>query len=711
MKEKEIKRKRQVILEFMSEKSYVPMKARQMASLFMVEKKDFLEFRELLNELEEEYKVRKNKKSQYIICKEDYEQGVFKVHEKGYGFVIRDNNEDDIYIPEGKTKGALNQDVVLVRIVKEKEDSYSAEGEIVKVIKHEKQTLVGIFQKSRNFGFVVPDDKKLGSDIFVSKKKFLGAKDGQKVVVKITVYPKKGKKAEGEIIEILGNPDEAGIDVLSFVKEYNLPYEFPKPVLQEAEKINQEVELTKNRLDLRKETIFTIDGPDAKDLDDAVAVKKLENGNYQLNVSIADVSHYVKENTNLDREAVLRGTSVYFLDTVIPMLPEKLSNGICSLNAGEDRYTLSVLMEIDQKGKVVSSEIHKAIICVTKRMSYPVVQKILDGQDKEVLEEYKLYLDHFKNMEELAKILKERRIQEGSLNLEIPESKVILDKQGKAIGIEKYENTFANEIIEQFMLTANETVAERFFWLEAPFIYRVHEQPDLDKVEELNKLLFNLGYKIKVNQDIIYSKSFAEVLEKAKGTEEEKIISNFILHTLKIARYEKENKGHFGLSSKYYCHFTSPIRRYPDLFIHRIISKYIQKNYQMEEEEKQKYLNEAEEYAKTSSECEKVAQKVERESVEMKKAEYMQDKIGEEYEAIVSNVTPFGIFVELENTIEGLIRFENLGNEYFEYDDEHKQLIGERSKTVYKIGDRIYVRLIEANKALRKISFEKIDKK
>ena len=587
----------------------------------------------------------------------------------------------------------------------------------------EKDKYVGVFQKSKNFGFVVLDDKKIKTDIYISKKNSKKAKNNQKVVVQILKLPEKNKKAEGRILEILGNINQAGVDMMSLIKEYDLPYEFPESVINEAKAIKQEVSKKDipNRLDLRNKIIFTVDGEDAKDLDDAVSVEKLKNGNYLLNVSIADVSYYVQEKSKLDKEAIIRGTSIYMLDRVIPMLPKELSNGICSLNQKEDRFAITVLMEINSKGEVVSSDIQKSIIKVTRRMSYKEVQTILDvinnEEDKKIfnlkdkeklLEECKPYFEHFKRMEELANILKQKREKAGSLNLDIPESKITLNEQGVAIKVEKYDMYFANEIIEQFMLTANETVAEKFYWLEAPFIYRVHEVPDEEKIDELNKFLWNLGYKIKGNKDNIHPKAFAEVLEEVKSKPEERVVSNLVLRTLKVARYEAENKGHFGIASKYYCHFTSPIRRYPDLFIHRIISKYLEENYQLKESEIEKYSGQAVKYAQRSSEREKIAQKVERDAESIKKAEYMQSKIGKEYEGIISSITSFGMFVELPNTVEGLIHFEDLGNEYFIYDEERKTLQGEKSKKIYKIGDSIKVCVIFADKLTRKVDFEKI---
>ena len=630
-----------LVLDFMKKKEYVPMKAKELASIFDVHNEDKEELKQILKKLEQEGKITKNRRNRYSI--------------------------------------------------------------------NEIKTLVGTFKNSRNFGFVIPDNRKSSKDVFISKKQIHGAKENDKVVVQIIKEETEIKKPEGKIIEIIGQADEAEVDLLSIVKEYKLPYEFPKQVLEEAKQIAN-ISLNKsdeiNRKDFRKEEIFTIDGEDAKDLDDAISVEKLDNGNYKLSVHIADVSNYVKEGSFLDKEAIIRGTSVYMLNKVIPMLPKELSNGICSLNEGKDRLTLSVIIEIDNSGNIISSEVVKGIIKVTKRMSYTGVQKVLDECPNE---DYMPYVEHIKLMAELAHILEDKRKSQGYLDLDIPESKITLDKNGFAIDVEKYETTFANQIIEQFMLTANEQIAEKFYWLEAPFIYRVHETPDQEKISELNKFLMNFGYKIKGSKESIHPKAFSSILEDVKGKDEEKLVSNLILRTLKIARYEAENKGHFGIAGKYYCHFTSPIRRYPDLYIHRIISKYIETNNMPSQEyiDNQKEL--AVKYAASSSECEKTAQKAEREADDLKKAEFMQNKIGEIYDGIISSVTNFGLFVELENTVEGLIRFENLGNEYFEYDDDRKRLIGEQTKVQYKIGDKIKIQVIEANKSLKRVAFEKYE--
>ena len=698
----------QKILDFMSDDDYVPMKAKEIAMLMRVPKNEYHDFLEVIGKLELELKIEKNRKNRYKISEKTYYDGYYRKNAKGFGFVKLEDREDEIYISKENSLNALNGDHVLIEITEKENKIKRAEGKIVRILKHEKDTVVGTFQYNKNFGFVIPDDKNFGTDIYISKRNFGKARNNHKVLVKITKYPKNGKKAEGKIIEVLGNVNEAGVDMLSIIKEHNLPAKFPEAVVEEAKKCGDKVDKKDipNRRDFRNEIIFTIDGEDAKDLDDAVRVEKLENGNYRLEVHIADVSYYVKENSLLDSEALVRGTSIYMLGRVIPMLPRELSNGICSLNAGEDRFTLSCIMEIDNNGNVVSSDICKGIICVTERMSYTNVQKILDGKDEEVLERYKPYIKDFKLMEELAKILKNRRLKNGYLNLDIPETKIELDIDGKAIGVGKYETTFANEIIEQFMLTANETVAEKFYWLDAPFIYRVHEEPDLEKVKELNKFLYNYGLKIRLSKDNIYPKEFAKVLDEIKGKEEERVISTLVLRTLKLARYEAKNRGHFGIASKYYCHFTSPIRRYPDLFIHRVISKYLENNYVIDENEYNILKKQAEDRSIKSSEREKIATEVEREAIKLKMAEYMESKIGEEYDAIISSITSFGIFAELENTIEGLIRFEDLGDEYFIYNEERKILIGELTKKTYKIGDKIRIRVARASKELREIDFE-----
>ena len=585
--------------------------------------------------------------------------------------------------------------------------------------------ITGTFEKSRNFGFVIPDNHNIKGDIFISKSNWKKAKNNQKVLVEITKKASKDKKAEGRIIEILKDINEIDLDMMTMVEEFKLPYEFPKKVIEEAKRISKQKVSLKSRADFRDKEIFTIDGEDAKDLDDAVSVELNEDGTYNLGVYIADVSHYVKEESELDKEAIIRGTSVYMFDRVIPMLPTQLSNGCCSLNTGKDRYAICVNMRINQKGQVIDSDIKKCVINVTKRMSYNEVTAILEGNSKEyidnsnkyksekyvnkVLKENEQFFNHFMRMRDLAEILKNKRKKDGYLSLDIPESKITLSKIGKPLNVEPYETTISNDIIEQFMLIANETVAEHFYWLNAPFIYRVHDKPSEEKIKELNKYLFSFGYRIKGKKDDVKPKAFSQILDDVKGKEEENVVSNLLLRTLKIARYEATNKGHFGIASKFYCHFTSPIRRYPDLFIHRVISKYLESNYVLSEELINKLNILATIYAESSSICEQNATKAERESKDMKKAEYMEQHLWEEYDGIVSGVTNFGLFVQLHNTIEGLVRFENMGNEYFTYDEEKKTLTGENSGKKYKLGDSVKVRVIEARKDTRKCAFELIN--
>ncbi len=670
-------------------------------------------------------------------------EGKFIGNKRGFGFVEVEELGEDIFIPIHSKNGAMNNDTVSVKVQKGQQGKRK-EGQVLKVLKRNTSEIVGLFQKSKNFGFVIPDDEKY-NDIFISKSNWRKAKNNQKVVVKITKYPNSKSKAEGQITEILGNVNSAKADMLSLIREFNLSSEFPTKVIKEAKECTKEKISVEGRLDLRSKEMFTIDGEDAKDLDDAVFVEKDEDGIYTLGVNIADVSHYVKDGSELNREAIVRGTSVYMLNSVIPMLPTELSNGICSLNQKEDRYALSAIMKINQKGDVIDSEIRKSVIRVTKRMNYHQVAAIIDrdnllksvdkirdlpnnkkGKTKKdnekqekkgsefttksyvqnAINENKEYIEHFDRMKELAIILKERRKKNGYISLDIPETYITYNEKGEPIDIKPYETNFANEIIEQFMLTANETVAETFFFLEAPFIYRVHEKPEEEKIVELNKYLFNFGYRIKGKKDDVKPKAFAQILDDIKGKEEEKVISNLLLRTLKIAKYEAENKGHFGIASKYYCHFTSPIRRYPDLFIHKIISKYIEKDYNVSQSFIEKAQAKAIKYAETSSDCEQNATKAERESEKIKKAEYMENKIGEEYEGIVSSITSFGMYVELSNTIEGLVKFENMYDDYYMYNEINKTLIGKESKRTYKLGDKVKIKVIEASKITRRINFE-----
>jgi len=638
-------------------------------------------------------------------------RGTFEANERGFGFVRPENEEeDDIFIAPDDIKGAMHGDIVEVRILSKGNEKRGPEGEIIEVIERVNKTLVGRFEKSKNFGFVVPDNKKIAQDIFIMKENTKRAKTGDKVIVQIKKWPKGRRNPEGKVIEIIGKEGDVGVDVDSIMYSYNLQQDFPALVEKELKEIPNIVSKKdiKNRRDLRDRRMVTIDSEDAKDLDDAVSVEKLDNGNILLGVHIADVSHYVRQGTELEKEALKRGTSVYLVDRVIPMLPKKLSNGICSLNAGVDRLAFSVDMEIDKTGKVVRSDIYKSVINVDERMTYTNVTKILVDKDKDLIKRYKYLMDDFKLMEKLYKILKKKRVDRGNIDFDLPEAKVILDEEGKPIEIKKYDITISNGIIEQFMLEANETVAERFNELQAPFIYRIHETPDSEKLEVFINFIYNYGYTDK-NLLKLKPKAFQEVLYKIKDKPEEKVISTIMLRSMQQAKYKEENLGHFGLAAKYYCHFTSPIRRYPDLFIHTVMSEYIENNYNVPEKKLKKLRKKSIEAAKTSSERERNAQLAERDSVDLKKAEYMEMHVGEEFTGIVSSVTGFGFFVELPNTIEGLVRVESLHDDYYVYNEKLFALVGERTRKVYKLGDEVKVQLVKASKETSRIDFEVLE--
>lgn len=633
--------------------------------------------------------------------------GIFEANERGFGFVrSEDENEADIFIPPADVKGAWDGDKVEVRVVSKGDERRGPEGIITKILERNHKKIIGRFDKSKNFAFVVPLDKKISQDIFISKSDFNGAKNNEVVTVEITKWPVSRRSAEGRVVRRLGKLGAPGVDILAIMHSYDLNEDFPKEVLAQVKKIPEEIPVAeyKKRRDLRDLKMVTIDGEDAKDLDDAVSIAKLPNGNYSLGVHIADVSYYVKEGSALDKEAYERGTSVYLVDRVIPMLPRKLSNGVCSLNAGEDRLAFSVVMEIDPKGKILGSDIFKSIVHIDERMNYSDVAKILDG-DKLSRKRYERFVSDFELMAELSGILRSCRTKRGSIDFDISEAKVILDNAGKPIAIEKYEMTVANNIIEDFMLAANETVAERFFWLEVPFMYRVHDLPDSEKLEEFSKFIFNYGYKVK-GISKLQPKALQSLLNEIKGKPEERIISTLMLRSMQQARYSAENTGHFGLAAKYYCHFTSPIRRYPDLFIHRVMSELTENGYQFKNEKRVKKLKKLSvEGAKHSSEKEREAQLAERDSVDLKMAEFMAQFIGDEFEGIISSVTSFGFFVELDNTIEGLVRVESIEDDYYIYQEKLCAMIGERTSKVYRLGDKVKVRLVRADIETRKIDF------
>ena len=648
-----------------------------------------------------------------ILKNGDFVKGKFIYNERGFGFVETDDDDKDIFIPPNMTFGSMTGDIVRVKITTPAEENHRAEGTIVDIIERKTKVLIGTFQKSKNYGFVVPDEKAMGTDIFISKKLRHKAKNGDKVVVSIKKYPEGNMSAEGEIIEVLGKSSDTNVDLISVIKAHDYKLVFPKEVNKEANSLPQVVRDIDGRVDLRDKEIFTIDGDDTKDIDDAVSLY-MDGENYILGVHIADVSTYVKSGTALDKEARKRGTSVYLIDTVIPMLPRELSNGICSLNPNEDRYALSVEMKISKSGEVLESKIFKSVIKSKIQMTYNKVYDILVNNI--VAEGYEPYVETLKLMEKLALILVDKKSKMGAIDFDMPEAKIILDENDAVVDIKLREMTIANKLIEEFMILANEVVAETFNKKELPFIYRIHEKPEVDRIEKLNTMLKNLGYpeidlnvctkKGKVNGNNL-ALQLKNVMNLAKGNENEKLVSLLVLRTMQLAKYSNENIGHFGLASEYYCHFTSPIRRYPDLFIHRVISSYLAN--ELDSKMISKYKKQAIKYAETSSEMEQEEEEAERDLYEIKKCEFMQKHVGEIYDGSISGVTSFGIFVELENTVEGLIRLENIKDDYYVYDENCMRLIGKRTNKIFKLGDKVKVKVVSANKLLRRIDFELID--
>ena len=648
-----------------------------------------------------------------ILKNGDFVKGKFIYNERGFGFVETDDDDKDIFIPPNMTFGSMTGDIVRVKITTPAEENHRAEGTIVDIIERKTKVLIGTFQKSKNYGFVVPDEKAMGTDIFISKKLRHKAKNGDKVVVSIKKYPEGNMSAEGEIIEVLGKSSDTNVDLISVIKAHDYKLVFPKEVNKEANSLPQVVRDIDGRVDLRDKEIFTIDGDDTKDIDDAVSLY-MDGENYILGVHIADVSTYVKSGTALDKEARKRGTSVYLIDTVIPMLPRELSNGICSLNPNEDRYALSVEMKISKSGEVLESKIFKSVIKSKIQMTYNKVYDILVNNI--VAEGYEPHVETLKLMEKLALILVDKKSKMGAIDFDMPEAKIILDENDAVVDIKLREMTIANKLIEEFMILANEVVAETFNKKELPFIYRIHEKPEVDRIEKLNTMLKNLGYpeidlnvctkKGKVNGNNL-ALQLKNVMNLAKGNENEKLVSLLVLRTMQLAKYSNENIGHFGLASEYYCHFTSPIRRYPDLFIHRVISSYLAN--ELDSKMISKYKKQAIKYAETSSEMEQEEEEAERDLYEIKKCEFMQKHVGEIYDGSISGVTSFGIFVELENTVEGLIRLENMKDDYYVYDENCIRLIGKRTNKIFKLGDKVKVKVVSANKLLRRIDFELID--
>lgn len=698
------------LLEFMREEAYRPMDIQELVSVFDINPDEYRAFKKTLKTMEKEGLIFRTKKDKFALPERlGLITGKLQAHAKGFGFLIPEvEGEKDVFIPSSFINGAMNGDRILVQITREDKNGKKREGEVIQILERGNTKIIGVYEDSKNFGFVIAEDTRISQDIFISKKDRNGAKDGDVVVVEITKWPEKRRSPEGVVKEVLGQKGDKGLDILTIIKKYGLPEEFPPKVQAFTAGIDEEIPLKeyKRRKDLRDVRMVTIDGEDAKDLDDAVSIERLDNGRYRLGVHIADVSHYVREKNPLDKEALKRGTSVYLIDRVIPMLPKKLSNGICSLNPKVDRLTLSCIMVIDGSGKVLDHEIVESVIRTNERMTYTDVTKILKDNDPELSKRYDYLLDDFKAMEELCNILYKKRTKRGAIDFEFEESKIILNEFGKTIDIKPYEREIANRIIEEFMLVCNETVAEHMFWSHLPFVYRIHEDPDEEKLEKFREFIYNLGYIVKWNGEV-KPRNLQEILEKVRGKKEETVVSTLLLRSMMRAKYSPECVGHFGLAAKYYCHFTSPIRRYPDLQIHRIIKEFI--NGKIDDDRSKKLTALVDYAARQSSETENIATEAEREVDDLKKAEYMLDRIGEEFEGIVSSVTSFGMFVELPNTIEGLIHITALDDDYYIYDENHLCLMGERSKKIYRLGDFVKVRCSKVDIPNREIYFDMVE--
>ena len=702
-----LKERKERILAYMESEGYVPIKRRDMRAMLSVPQEDREKFENLINELIAEGHIFETKKGKLASPKDlQMATGTFIGHARGFGFVTPDAGGEDIFIPASETMGAMQKDRVLYKVLYKAEKGKKADGVIVRILERGQQRIVGTFEAgSKGYGFVVADDKKIAKDIFISRENTKGAVTGHKVVVEITDYGEDRRNPEGKVIEILGHINDPGVDILSVIRRYELAVEFPEEVYAEIEHLGTEVAEAdkKGREDLRDLLTITIDGADAKDLDDAVSLKRLGNGNFELGVHIADVSHYVRENTTLDKEAYARGTSVYLVDRVIPMLPHKLSNGICSLNPHVDRLALSCLMEVNGRGEVVSHRILESVINSDYRMTYTAVREILEDGTPALLEQYAEILPMLEDMEELRQILGEKRRKRGSVNFDLPESKIILDENGKPIDIKPYEKSIATNMIEEFMLVCNETIAENSFWQEMPFMYRSHQEPDEDKLEKMEQFLRGFGYYLRKKDGEIHPRELQKVLQKAEETDEERIITRMVLRSMMQARYTAENGGHFGLAAKYYCHFTSPIRRYPDLEIHRMIKKML--HGELDEKSSAYYRRKMPDWAKHCSKQERVAEDAERDTDALKKVEFMEDKVGQIYEGIISGVTNWGIYVELPNTIEGMVALSQMDDDYYEFDEKKMLVFGKRTKKSYRLGDKVVVSVAKVDRMMGTIDF------
>ena len=704
MTQEELKQKKEMVYGLICSDFYVPMKIKEMAIFLQVPKERRQELQEVLDALLQEGKIEVSQKGKYQKSRGVFLTGVFTAHPKGFGFVSVDGMEEDVFIPEDQVHGAMHQDTVQIT-VKPGQSGKRREGAVNRIVKRGTDRIVGLYQESRNFGFVIPDNERYTRDIFVPKEDSGGAVNGHKVVVELVSYGTDRKSPEGKVVEILGHISDPGTDILSIVKGYDLPVEFPEKVMRQAERVPDRISEAdmQGRTDLRDVQMVTIDGEDAKDLDDAVSLE-MNGGQYILGVHIADVANYVQEGSALDREAFERGTSVYLVDRVIPMLPRRLSNGICSLNEGQDRLALSCIMTIDQKGKVLDHVIAETVIRVDRRMTYTSVKKILEEQDAEESARYEELVPMFQRMQELAGLLRARRRARGSIDFDFPETKVILDEKGEPVEIRPYDRNTATKIIEDFMLIANETVAEDYFWQELPFVYRTHENPDPDRMKKLSTFINNFGYSIRFREDEVHPKELQKLLERLEGTPEETLISRLTLRSMKQAKYTTECTGHFGLAARYYCHFTSPIRRYPDLQIHRIIKDSLRGR--MNQEKIEPCREVLDEVAKQPRERERRADEAERETIRLKKAEYMSRHLWEEYEGVISGVTGWGLYVELPNTVEGLVHVASLQGDYFEYNENAYEMVGQRTGKTYRLGQTVRVQVVKADRTTRTVDFE-----
>ncbi|MGD7049451.1 ribonuclease R [Rossellomorea marisflavi] len=697
------------LLSYMKEEAYKPLTVQELEEAFGIEgSENFKDFVKALVVMEEKGLVVRTRSNRYGLPeKMNLVRGKVSAHAKGFAFVIpEEQGMDDIFIPPNETSNAMHGDIVLVRVSASSSGS-RREGTIVRIVERGVDQIVGTFTESKHFGFVIPDDKKFASDIFIPKSAQKGATEGHKVVVKLTAYPEGRKSAEGEVIEILGHKNDPGVDILSIIHKHGITVEFPGEVMEQANQVPDEINPSEleNRRDLRDQTIVTIDGADAKDLDDAVTVTKLDNGNYKLGVHIADVTYYVKESSPIDEEAFDRGTSVYLVDRVIPMIPHRLSNGICSLNPQVDRLTLSCDMEITPSGEVVKHEIFQSVIKTAERMTYSDVNKILVDKDDELRSKYEPLVPMFEDMEKLAQILRAKREKRGAIDFDFKEAKVLVNEEGAPTEVVMRERSVAEKLIEEFMLAANETVAEHFHWMEVPFIYRIHEDPKEDKLMRFFEFITNFGLVVKGSANSIHPRALQEIIDDVQGKAEEMVVSTMMLRSMQQAKYDPESLGHFGLATEFYTHFTSPIRRYPDLIVHRLIRTYLIEG-KVDQATRDKWGAQMGNIAQHTSSRERRAVDAERETDELKKAEYMEDKVGEEYDGIISSVTNFGLFVELPNTIEGLVHVSYMTDDYYRFDERQLAMIGERTANVYRIGDEITVRVVNVNKDERAIDFE-----